>query len=167
MRRCGRLWRGWWAGRARYVAMAILAAVAMVGCEKEKTFEPPDRDERIAAAETRFAETEFDTITWADETLRVRDGNSVYAAKCRNCHGTLGRGSTAYAANRGLEVPSLVEPEWRYAASLDSVRHRVFVGHRAGMPTWGVAGITLREIDAVSAYILDDLRPEVLGGAGR
>lgn len=150
-----------------WTAATITAVLALGACKKEKTFDPPDRDERIADAEARFAETEFDTITWAGETLRAREGNSVYAAKCRNCHGTLGRGSTAYAANRGLEVPSLVEPEWQYAASLDSVRHRVFVGHRAGMPTWGVAGITLREIDAVSAYILDDLRPEVLGGTGR
>ena len=46
----------------------------------------------------------------------------------------------------------------------DSVRRRVFVGHVAGMPTWGVAGITQREIDAVSFYVLESLRPEVLGG---
>jgi hypothetical protein len=31
------------------------------------------------------------------------------------------------------------------------------------MPTWGVAGITPREIDAVAFYILERLRPEMLG----
>jgi hypothetical protein len=33
------------------------------------------------------------------------------------------------------------------------------------MPTWGVAGITLREMDAVTGYLLEVLRPEVLEGA--
>jgi mono/diheme cytochrome c family protein len=44
------------------------------------------------------------------------------------------------------------------------VRRRIFTGHPAGMPTWGVAGIPAREIDAVAAYILEQLRPDVLGG---
>lgn len=145
----------WWVG----VGLAVLVG----GCSREKTFEPPDRDQRIADAETVFEAVVFDSITWADDVLRAREGNSVYAARCRNCHGTLGAGSTAYAENRGLSVPSLVEREWRYAASMDSVRHRIFVGHRAGMPTWGVAGLTPREIDAVAFYVLEDLRPEILG----
>jgi hypothetical protein len=46
---------------------------------------------------------------------------------------------------------------------MDSVRHRIFVGHAAGMPTWGVAGISPREIDGAAYYLLERLRPEVLG----
>lgn len=76
---------------------------------------------------------------------------------------TIGRGDTPYAANRGLEVPSLVEADWRYAEARDSVLHRVFVGHLGGMPTWGVAGLTPREMDAVTHYLLEVLRPEVIG----
>jgi len=71
-----------------------------------------------------------------------------------------------YAVNRGLDVPSLVEPDWRMVESIDSVRHRVFIGHAAGMPTWGVAGISDREIDGVAYYVLEQLRPDVLGDGG-
>lgn len=92
-------------------------------------------------------------------SARLTPGSRLH----RSCHGTVGAGDTEYAEARGLNVPSLIEPEWRYSASIDSVRHRVFVGHVAGMPTWGVAGITPREIDAVSFYILERLRPEMLG----
>lgn len=145
----------------RTLVLALLALAVACG---EKEFDPPDRDARIADAEERFQAVRFDTITWVGEDVRATEGNAVYAAECRTCHGTVGRGSTAYADERGLEVPSLVETEWRYASSLDSVRHRVFVGHAAGMPTWGVAGITPREIDAVSYYVLERLRPEVVGG---
>ena len=59
-----------------------------------------------------------------------------------------------------------MEPDWPYAASLDSVRHRIFVGHEEGMPTWGVAGITPREIDGVAYYILNGLRPDALRSGG-
>jgi mono/diheme cytochrome c family protein len=148
--------------RAAAVAFALLL-VGSWGCEREKRFDPPDRDARVADAETRFLEVRFDTLSWASPDARAREGNGVYAAECRNCHGTVGEGNTAYADSRGLEIPSLVEADWRYGTSIDSVRHRIYVGHAAGMPTWGVAGITPREIDAVAFYILERLRPEMLG----
>lgn len=140
--------------------------VFVAACKGKKEFEAPDRGERIVDAEERFRAASFDTVTWADDDARALAGNEVYAARCRNCHGPLGRGSTEYAAGRGLEVPSLVDETWSVSPQIDSVRHRVFVGHAAGMPTWGVAGITTREIDAVSFYVLERLRPEVLGGGG-
>ena len=46
----------------------------------------------------------------------------------------------------------------RGAVRLRGLRHRVFVGHAAGMPQWGVTGLTTREIDAVAYYVLDRLR---------
>ena len=64
---------------------------------------------------------------------------------------------------RGLVIPSLVEPEWLYAASLDSLRHVIFVGHEGGMPIFGVGGISLREIDGSAYYVVKTLRPDVLG----
>ncbi|MDX1495134.1 MAG: c-type cytochrome [Longimicrobiales bacterium] len=146
--------------------MATLLAGALVGCG-EKTFDPPDREARVADADARFQEVRFDTLTWSSDEERAFLGNAIYASRCRDCHGTLGRGSTPYAQSRRLDVPSLVEPEWRMAESADSVRHRVFVGHASGMPTWGVGGLNHREIDAVAFYILERLRPEVVGdGAG-
>lgn len=71
-------------------------------------------------------------------------------------------GGTRYAVQRDLLVPSLVEPDWEFNGDLEGLRHYIFVGHGTGMPTWGVAGLTLREVDAVTHYLLDVLRPEVL-----
>lgn len=82
--------------------------------------------------------------------------------ECRRCHGPLGRGDTEYARARGVEVPSLVEPDWPLA-ELDSVRRAIYVGHEAGMPTFGARDLDSREIDAAAAYVLLTLRPEILG----
>jgi mono/diheme cytochrome c family protein len=146
----------------RYHALTLAAVLAVSACKKEKTFDPPDRAERVTAAEERYSESLFDSVAWESDLARSTAGNMTYAAKCRNCHGTLGEGGTPYAGERGLNVPSLVEPDWPWADSLNAVRHRVFVGHESGMPTWGVAGITPREIDGAAYYVLEVLRPEVL-----
>lgn len=135
------------------------------GCS-EHEFDPPDQEERRAAAAAAFDAAMFDTIGWASDSLRAVQGNIVYATKCRNCHGVLGEGETEYAMERGLEVSSLVEPGWALADDAAEVRRLVFVGHSGGMPTWGVAGISPREIDASVHYILNVLRPEVLGNDG-
>jgi mono/diheme cytochrome c family protein len=92
------------------------------------------------------------------------EGNLVYASHCRSCHGTVGEGGTDYALERGLEVPSLVDPAPLRGNVRDSVLEIIYTGHVRGMPTWGVAGISPREIDAVTYYLLQVLRPEVLGG---
>jgi mono/diheme cytochrome c family protein len=143
-------------------ALAVGAVLAAAACA-EHEFDPPDREARIARADSLYEPARFDTVTWASDSLRAIAGNVVYSASCRNCHGQLGEGGTPYAAQRGLEVPSLVAAGWRWADEPDSVRHRIYVGHIEGMPTWGVAGLTDREIDAVTHYLLEVLRPELLG----
>ena len=144
--------------------LSLLVGAACSG--EKKTFDPPDREARVAEAEELFGQTRFDTITWTSDDERALAGNGVYAADCRNCHGTVGEGATEYGESQGLQVPSIVESDWPLAASIDSVRHRVFVGHAAGMPQWGVTGLTIREIDAVAFYVLERLRPEMLNGGG-
>lgn len=148
--------------RARILAAVILLP-PVAGCGEHK-FEPPSREERVEEAEELYSPALFDSIAWSDEEERALQGAVVFASECRNCHGRMGRGGTDYARGRGLDVPSLVEPEWQYAGKLEEARRRIFVGHPAGMPTWGVAGITPREIDAVAFYVLERLRPEVLDG---
>ena len=104
----------------------------------------------------------FDTVSWASDSTRLFVGNETYAAKCRRCHGTFGYGGTEYALQRDLDVPSLVEPGWEFADSLAAARRLIFTGHASGMPTWGVAGITPRQIDASAYYVLYQLRPDML-----
>ena len=118
----------------------------------------------MARADSLFTPALFDSVTWASDSIRALEGNVVYSTYCRSCHGPLGTGGTEYARSRELDVPSLVVEEWSYAESRDSILHRIFVGHAAGMPTWGVAGISPREMDAVAWYVTEVLRPEVLGG---
>jgi mono/diheme cytochrome c family protein len=129
-------------------------------------FEPPDREARIVEAGERLTPALFDTVQWVNDSIRALDGNETYAAKCRRCHGTFGEGATEYALSRDLVVPSLVEPDWPLADSLGATRRLIFTGHSGGMPTWGVAGITPRQIDASAYYVLFQLRPDVLEGTG-
>jgi len=147
----------------RGVFLAILG-LAVGACGHE--FEPPDSGERIQAAEAIYNAELFDSLKWENDSVRSFEGNAVYAAKCRRCHGTMGSGHTDYGHERGLEVLSLVEPDWPLASSLDSLRHEIFAGHEGGMPGFGVAGITAREIDASAFFILFTLRPDVLGSGG-
>ncbi len=145
------------------VLFAILGA-AISACGHD--FEPPDSGDRIRAADAIYATEMFDSLTWENDSVRSFEGNAVYAAKCRRCHGTMGEGHTEYARERELEVISLVEPDWPFGSSLDSLRHAVFSGHEGGMPGFGVAGITAREVDASAFFILFTLRPDVLGPGG-
>lgn len=149
-------------GRRTASAVALLAAALLpVACEKPE-YERPPRDEQVAQADSLLTMEAFDTLTWASDAERAEAGNNVYAAKCRSCHGYLGRGNTDYARERNLDVPSLVREDWPYQ-NLLAVRRIIFIGHEDGMPTWGVAGITAREIDAAAYYVMEVLRPEVLG----
>lgn len=151
------------AARASAPLLAVVVAATVTACG-EHEFEPPDREEQVEEADRLYSTALFDSVTWASDSARVQLGNSVYAAKCRKCHGPLGRGVTEYAQEHSFEVPSLVDADWPYADDLEGVRHRIFTGHAEGMPTWGVAGITPRQIDAAAHYVLEQLRPDVLQG---
>jgi mono/diheme cytochrome c family protein len=133
--------------------------LASSGC-KPHEFHPPSDEERVAQADSMFTPALFDTIRWESDSAKLFAGNEVWAARCDKCHGPLGEGGTEYAAARKLAVPSIVTPDWSMADQPNEVRRRVYVGHSQGMPTWGVAGIPLRQVDAVTAYILQQLRPE-------
>jgi hypothetical protein len=144
--------------------LALVATAALFGCGHH--FEPPSEEERIVEADDLYDPQIFDTVVWESPHIRDVEGDVVFASKCRNCHGVMGAGGTAYALQRDLEVPSLVEAHWAFAGDLEGLRHHIFIGHMTGMPTWGVAGITPREIDAAAHYILELLRPEVLDTDG-
>ena len=150
--------------KLRPVSAAVVGAVLLAACGHD--FEPPDGAERVEEAAARYSVALFDSVDWQNDSVRAQEGNAVYAEKCRRCHGTLGRGETEYAAERQLEVPSLVEPDWALA-HMDSLRRTVYVGHEEGMPGYGIAGISAREIDASAFYVIYQLRPDVLEAGAR
>jgi mono/diheme cytochrome c family protein len=141
----------------RSVAVALVA-ITLIACEKRE-YEPPDRAQRVEEAAALLTPEMFDTVTWSSTEDRAFAGNNIYAARCRSCHGYIGEAETEYARESDLDVPSLVRPEWPYA-DIETVRRVIYTGHPGGMPTWRVAGITPREIDAVAYYIVYVLRPE-------
>jgi len=147
--------------RACLPPLALAAALAVAACGHHE-FEPPDRDAKVREAAASFTPALFDTLAWDSAGERQALGNQVYVEHCRTCHGSLGQGGTDYAAAQGLEVPSLTQPGWSLADP-DSLHRVIFVGHAVGMPVFGDHDLTPREIDAVAGYILDVLRPEVLG----
>jgi mono/diheme cytochrome c family protein len=142
--------------------LLLAAAGLAAGCGGHE-FEPPSQEKRVAEAEQLYSKVRFDTLTWSSDAERIQAGNLVYADVCRRCHGPVGRGGTDYARRNDLQVASLVEPDWPLADDLEGVRRRIFVGHAAGMPNWGVGRLSEREIDAAAFYILEQLRPEILG----
>jgi mono/diheme cytochrome c family protein len=146
---------------ARSPLLLVALALALAACE-EKRFDPPDDASRIELADSLYSPALFDTIDWASEQERAYAGNLVYADHCRRCHGTVGEGGTVMAAGNRLEVPSLVDAEWRLRADPETVRQRIFRGHTGGMPSWGISRLAPRDIDAVAFYILEQLRPEIL-----
>lgn len=139
----------------------VLAAVAATAACGGHDFEPPDRVEAVRLASVAYESALFDTVAWETPAEEETVGNLVYVKQCRNCHGPFGGGDTEYARERGLEVPSLVEPDWP-KAHRDSVRLDVYAGHEEGMPVFVAHKLTLREIDAVAAYVVNVLRPDVL-----
>ena len=148
--------------RQEFVKVGLISiglATGVAGCGHD--FEPPDRAVRVLEADSAYSAALFDTVSWSDPGIRTEAGNTVYAERCRRCHGEVGRGDTDYARERGIVVPSLVEPGGNLE-DLDTIRRTVFRGHERAMPIYGDGLLSAREIDAVAAYILLTLRPEVL-----
>ena len=139
----------------------VLAAVAATAACGGHDFEPPDRAQAVRLASVAYEPALFDTVAWETPAEEETEGNLVYVNECRDCHGSFGLGDTEYARERRLQVPSLVEPDWA-KADRDSVRLAVYAGHDVGMPVFGAHKLTLREIDAVAAYVVNVLRPDVL-----
>lgn len=141
----------------------LLAAGLLTAACGDHEFEPPPEEEQVAHADSLYSPALFDSITWGSEPARIRAGNLVFADECRRCHGPLGRGDTDYAVENDLDVPSLVTEDWEYGNDIQAVRRVIFTGHVGGMPDWGPTRLTPRQIDAAAFYLIEQLRPEVMG----
>lgn len=147
--------------RSVLVPAVLVAVVLAAGCEGEKEFEPPDREAQVQEARQSYPAAVFDTLGWPSDSVRVQRGNEVFAAECRKCHGYDGRGDTDYTRAHDIPAPSLVDSVGVDARGIDAVRRRVYAGHAAGMPSFGVFKLEPRQVDAAAAYVVRVLREDV------
>lgn len=110
------------------------------------------RADSVARAEEAYRPAAFDSITWPSENERFTRGEIVWNFSCGDCHGWEGRGDGPVATRHEYDVPDFTAVGWN-AGDVDSLRHRVYVGHESEMPSWGLYGLTYRDVDAVTYYI--------------
>lgn len=118
----------------------------------------------VAMARAAFDSTVFDTIKWKSTGDELDRGKLVFGVSCAKCHGQNG-GGQENVVFRGdtLNPPSLVKPDWALASDAMGLRKAVFTGNVAGMPHFGVIGLSYHDVDAVAAYITKNLRPKAMG----
>lgn len=147
----------------------LLGAVVIAACggateeadtsEDEATTEPDTatlheaRADSVAMAEEAYDPAAFDSIAWKGPGEKVERGRFVWEFSCTDCHGPNARGDGPVATRKGFDVPNFNVGEWEYAGDVEKIRHRVFVGHDSEMPSWGLYGLTHRDIDAVAYYV--------------
>ncbi len=144
----------------------IIAALAWIGAcggeppAQEPVAQGPSRADSVQIAATAFDSAAFDTITWKNQQEAIERGGLVYRISCSKCHGDGGRGNGNFVF-RGdtLRPPSFLTKDWRFADDPMGLRKTIFTGNVFGMPYWGLVGLKYRDLDAVSRYIVDFLRP--------
>lgn len=116
------------------------------------------RADSVELAMAQYDPAAFDTIQWGSWEKRIERGETVWRWSCVKCHGSEGRGEGTLAEDYGLEMPDLAAEDWHYAGEPDSIRRRIYVGHRSEMPSWGLYGLNYRDVDATVEYILEVIR---------
>jgi mono/diheme cytochrome c family protein len=104
-------------------------------------------------ADSMYNSAIFDTLTWESREARLERGGVVWRSSCQKCHGVNGQGAGDLAQQLEIEVPPLSVDTTDPAA----IRRAIFVGHEGAMPNWGLHGLKYRDIDAVTAYIIQQL----------
>lgn len=149
-----------------FLTTGLLLFAACGGEGEDQQMTPAQRDSVVQAARQDTVElaiaaydpAAFDTVQWESWQQRVERGGTVWRWSCAKCHGPEGEGDGEMAREYGFDVPSLVADDWHYAGEPDSIRRRIYVGHQTEMPSWGLYGLTYRDIDATVEYILEELR---------
>ncbi|MEM1263849.1 MAG: cytochrome-c oxidase, cbb3-type subunit III [Pseudomonadota bacterium] len=107
-------------------------------------------DEEIATAEARyaplferFAALPDDELVASADALAV--GRSLFANYCSQCHGSLGRGATAF--------PNLTDDEWLYGGSLAAITVSIVNGRNGIMPPFGGVFPNDAGLDEMIAYV--------------
>lgn len=146
-------------------ACSAAVAALVLGCGREPAADPQAlmqaaRADSVAEAEQLYDPTVFDTLSfYRDPTARLARGDVVWRTSCQKCHGADFRGLGDFAVRNAIEVPSLLDEDWVRRGELEPLRHRIFIGHPSAMPNWGLVGLKYRDVDAVVAFIIDQIGP--------
>ena len=147
----------------RWIAIPLAIALAFSGCAQGEPAEDEAAADSAGAsmneAQNAYDPAAFDTITWETPEAALERGEVVYRFSCLRCHGDRGLGDAGFVRGGDtLRPPSFREPDWPLAEDKDGIREQVFVGTLEGMPHWGLAGLSPKDIDAVATYILEGFR---------
>jgi len=148
----------------RRLGSLVVICAAAAACQKSgaQAGPPPNAADTVAVATAEFAPAAFDTVKWASDSLRLARGADVFKWGCAECHGPSGHGDGGKVINGvPLRPPNFHDAAWHLAGDTEAVRKKVYSGNVQGMPHWGLRRMELRDVDAVSAYVLTVLhKPE-------
>jgi len=142
-------------------SLAALAVVVACSGEPPAAEAPsgPTRADSVQMAMAAFDAAAFDTISWESDQAAAERGGLVFRISCSKCHGDRGAGDGGFVLQGDtLRPPSFLAPDWRFADDPMGLRRQIFSGNVAGMPYWGLVGLTYRDIAAVARYVLGTLR---------
>jgi mono/diheme cytochrome c family protein len=145
----------------------VLVSLAWVGACGGSSNAQPGRvskdsiqEDSVTLASRAFDSTVFDTITWKKKGADIDRGSIVYHYSCVRCHGEDGAGvKNVIFRGDTLNPPSFLAADWALADSPMALRRYIFEGDSTGMPHFGIIGLHYRDVDAVSRYIMQSLRP--------
>jgi mono/diheme cytochrome c family protein len=136
------------------------ALLAVAACSSDNESQAVSSALSVDIQRPPFDATVFDTLTWSSKEELLARGQAVFEANCEKCHGPTGGGEEGFTYN-GLSYtpPSWLVADWRFANDPIGLRQYIYSGSVGDMPYWGLAGVSYRDLDAVSNYIVNVLRP--------
>jgi len=141
------------------IALAWVGACGGEAPADEQLPQGPTRADSVAIADSVFNAAVFDTIARESTQKAIERGGLVFRISCSKCHGDGGRGNGNFViAGDTLRPPSFLASDWRFMDDPMGLRRYIFSGNVAGMPYWGLVGLSYRDIDAVARYINEFLR---------
>ena len=147
----------------RRVSLALVLPALLAACgggAKQEQAAGPAADSAALALE-QYNPAVFDTISWPADSAQTNRGGVVWQFSCKKCHGQLGHGDgegLAELAQAGDTIkPPNFSTDWKFGTDRDALIKAIYAGSKEGMPHWGVSGLKPRDIDAVGAYVLQNL----------
>lgn len=146
------------------IEAACLVGLALSGCQKNKTTEPPaqQRPTQGAVIDTALVPGIGHSVVtidpraapYYDNVKAVFDGKRLYQQyNCSGCHSNGGGGM----------APSLMDDQWIYGGRLEQIHQTLVEGRPNGMPAWG-GKIPDEQLWEIAAYVRSLSLPQTIAG---